>query len=99
MRIIVTGLIAQHPLGGVTWDYIQYVLGLVRLGYDAYYIEDSGAWPYALDGGQTGHDFDVADCAGNVAYLSGVMQRFGLEDRWAYRCPNQSSRWDRCAST
>jgi hypothetical protein len=23
-RIIVTGLIGQHPLGGVTWDYVQY---------------------------------------------------------------------------
>ena len=27
MRIIVTGLIAQHPLGGVTWHYAQYVAG------------------------------------------------------------------------
>jgi hypothetical protein len=26
LRVIVTGLIAQHPLlGGVTWDYLQYV--------------------------------------------------------------------------
>jgi hypothetical protein len=45
LRIIVTGLIAQHPLGGVTWDYVQYVLGLVRLGHDVFYIEDSGSGP------------------------------------------------------
>ena len=25
LRIIVSGLIAQYPLGGVTWDYFQYV--------------------------------------------------------------------------
>ena len=29
LRIIVTGLIAQHPLGGVTWDYLQYVLSRI----------------------------------------------------------------------
>src|SRR6266540_4418532 len=52
LRIIVTGLIAQHPLlGGVTWDYLQYVLGLARLGHDVYYFEDSGEWPYTPDGG------------------------------------------------
>ena len=47
LRIIVTGLVAQHPLlGGVTWDYLQYVLGFARLGHDVYYFEDSGQWPY-----------------------------------------------------
>ena len=34
LRIIVTGLIAQYPLGGVAWDYFQYVLGLARLGHN-----------------------------------------------------------------
>jgi hypothetical protein len=85
-RVIVTGLIAQHPLGGVTWDYVQYVTGLARLGYDVFYFEDSGAWPYALDGGESGREFAVVDCRANVAYLKGMMEKFGLQDRWAYRC-------------
>src|SRR4030095_9864238 len=38
LRIIVTGLIAQYPLGGVTWDYFQYVLGLAQLGHEVYYV-------------------------------------------------------------
>ena len=43
LRIIVTGLIAQHPaLGGVAWDYVQYAAGLRALGHDVYYFEDSG---------------------------------------------------------
>jgi hypothetical protein len=34
LRIIVTGLIAQHPWpGAVTRDYLPFVLGLVRLGH------------------------------------------------------------------
>ena len=55
LRVIVTGLIAQHPsLGGVAWDYVQYAAGLRRLGHDVYYVEDSGEWPYTLDGGPSG---------------------------------------------
>ena len=79
LRIIVTGLIAQYPLGGMTWHYLQYVLGLARLGHDVYYLEDTGAGPYnPKDGGV------VKDCAFNVGYLAGVMTRFGLADKWAY---------------
>ena len=88
LRIIVTGLIAQHPtLGGVTWDYLQYVLGLARLGHDVYYFEDSGQWPYNLDGGLSGDDWIAHDPTPNVAYLAKIMARYGLEERWAYRFP------------
>lgn len=83
LRVIVTGLIAQYPLGGVTWDYLQYVLGLHRLGHDVYYIEDTGDWPYnPAEGGLASED---ARCAYNLAYLNDVMGRYGLEDQWAYR--------------
>lgn len=85
LRIIVTGLIAQYPLGGVTWDYFQYVLGLARLGHDVYYLEDTGQWPY------NPHEGGVSKrCEFNVEYLAGLMARFGLSDKWAYRFPWQS---------
>ena len=85
MRIIVTGLIAQYPLPGVTWDYLQFVLGLRNLGHDVYYIEDTGQWPYnPQEGGIS------KGCCYNVGYLAGVMNRFSLSDRWAYRFPWQS---------
>jgi hypothetical protein len=85
LRIIVTGLIAQYPLGGVTWDYFQYVLGLAQLGHDVYYVEDTGQWPYNPVEGGLGRDCDF-----NVAYLAGIMSRYGLADQWAYRFPWQS---------
>src|SRR5262245_34585190 len=85
LRIIVTGLIAQYPLGGVTWDYFQYVLGLARLGHDVYYLEDTGQWPY------NPHEGGVSKgCEFNVEYLAGLMARYGLSDKWAYRFPWQS---------
>jgi hypothetical protein len=82
LRIVVCGLIAQYPLGGVTWDYLQYALGLRALGHDVYYLEDTGQWPYnpSEDGTSAGCDF-------NVRYLAGIMDRFGFRDRWCYRFP------------
>lgn len=85
LRIIVTGLIAQYPLGGVTWDYVQYPLGLARLGHDVYYFEDTGQWPYDPRAAGLAKEPDF-----NVAYLARLMAHFGLEDRWAYRFPWQS---------
>jgi hypothetical protein len=93
LRIIVTGLIAQHPwLGGLTWHYLQYVLGLRNLGHDVYYFEDSGEWPYTLDGGTSGNDWIASECSTNVRYLKLAMERFGLGERWSYRFPKER-RW------
>jgi hypothetical protein len=84
-RIVVTGLIAQYPLGGVTWDYLQYVLGLKQMGHEVFYVEDSGQWPFnPIDGGIS------KNCHFNVEYLSRVMAKFGLDKSWAYRFPWQS---------
>jgi hypothetical protein len=46
LRIIVTGTVGLYPVGGVAWDYFQYVIGLARLGHDVYYHEDTWCWPY-----------------------------------------------------
>lgn len=86
LRIIVTGLIAQYPLGGVAWDYLQYVLGLVGLGHDVYYFEDTGQWPYnPKEGGL------AKDCKDNVDYLATTMERFALGGKWAYCFPWQKT--------
>ena len=85
LRIIVSGLIAQYPLGGVTWDYLQYVSGLARLGHEVYYFEDTGQWPYWPE-----NDGLVKGCENNVRYLKGIMERFGFADNWAYRFVWQS---------
>jgi hypothetical protein len=82
LRIVVTGLLAQYPLGGVAWDYLQYVLGLARLGHDVYYLEDTEQWPYDPVAGATARTPDRT-----VAHLGSLMARFGLADRWAYRFP------------
>ena len=99
MRIIVTGLIAQYPeLGGMTWHYLNYLAGLVALGHDVYYFEDSGHWPYNLDGGPNGDQWISSDCYRNLDYLKSVLNRFGLGARWAYRFPI-TSQWHGISGT
>jgi hypothetical protein len=86
LRVIVTGLIAQYPLGGVAWDYLQFIIGLQQLGHDVYYFEDSGQWPYyPVEGGIV-----KEDCTFNVEYLANLMGRFGLQRKWAYCFPWQT---------
>jgi len=46
MRVIVTGLVATYPVGGVAWDYLQYVQAFHALGCDVHYLEDTGQWVY-----------------------------------------------------
>ena len=75
MRIVITGLLGQYAFGGVTWDYIQYLLGFRALGHDVWYLEDSGTWPYDPVRETIG-----ADCTYNVAYLQAMMAEFGLGD-------------------
>ncbi len=80
MRIVVTGLLGQYAFGGVTWDYVQYLLGFRALGHDTWYLEDSGAWPY-----DPVRQTVSEDCSYNVKYLEGMMSEFGFGDRWIYR--------------
>lgn len=80
MRIIVSGLIGQYSLGGVVWDYLQYVLGFRALGHDVWYLEDTGMWPYNRE-----REEICADCSSNVDHLRKIMEEFDLGDRWIYR--------------
>ncbi len=80
LRIIVGGFIGLYPTGGVTWDYIQYPLGLKELGHDVYYIEDTFQYSRFQVPGQ-----HWSDATASVAYLKEVMDKFGMSGNWAYR--------------
>jgi hypothetical protein len=82
LRIAVTGLAATFPYGGVFWDYLQYPLGLRRLGHDVLYIEDTGQWCYD----PTAATF-VEDGAHNAALLRRRITALDpdLAGRWFFR--------------
>lgn len=82
LRIAVAGLAATYPLGGVFWDYLQYVLGLHRLGHDVLYVEDTGRWCYD----PKTYTF-VEDGGGSAAFLAQHITALepDLADRWFFR--------------
>jgi hypothetical protein len=76
----------RTPLAGVAWQGLHYLEGFRRLGFDVYYIEDTGAWPYDPQ-----QNTITDDCTYTVNYLSQLMASYELSDRWAYRSTMQGS--------
>jgi len=77
--IVLLHFVGQMPLAGIAWQAVNYLAGLEKLGYDAWYVEDHGANPYDPRISSV-----VMDCGYNVAYLREAMERHGLAGRWAY---------------
>jgi hypothetical protein len=79
-KIIVFGILFWYPLAGVTYQFLHYLIGLRRLGYDPYYIEDSGRWIY---------DPRINDLSpdawGNIESVLPALKLHGFGDRWAFR--------------
>lgn len=81
MHVVVTGLIGTYPLGGVAWDYLQFVKGFVALGCRVTYLEDTGQWAY-----NPRLQTFTEDAADNVRYLRDVLSRVpGMESSFAFR--------------
>src|SRR5512143_2578057 len=79
-KIIVFGILFWYPLAGVTFQFLHFMLGLRRLGYDPYYIEDSGRWIY---------DPRINDLSpdptGNIEIAAPILEAHGFAHRWAFR--------------
>jgi hypothetical protein len=72
---IVAGALANKPFnGGEAWVRLSWVLGLRRLGFDAYLVEELSA-SACLDAG--GRPVVAADSV-NRAYFEAVVREFGL---------------------
>ena len=85
MQIVVTGLIATYPLGGLSWDYIQYIQGLHLLGHDVFYLEDTGNWVYNPE-----LSTFTEECSFNLQYLDAVLSFAAgpaTRRRWSFRSP------------
>jgi hypothetical protein len=79
-KIIVFGIAFWYPLAGVTYQFLHYLVGLRRLGYDVYYVEDSGRWVYD----PRINDLSP-DASANVATVARGLEAHGFAGRWAFR--------------
>jgi hypothetical protein len=82
VRVVVTGLVATYPVGGVAWDYLQYLQGFDALGCEVVYLEDTGQWFYD----PAARTF-TPDARAGAAYLAAALQQLlpGRAQRWAVR--------------
>jgi hypothetical protein len=78
--IIVFGILFWFPLAGVTYQFLHFLIGLRRLGYDPYYIEDSGRWIYDPNLNDLS-----PDATGNLNAVVPVLEAHGFKERWAFR--------------
>src|SRR5438876_9103682 len=79
-KVIVSGILFWYPLAGVTFQFLHYLIGLRRLGYDPFYLEDSGRWIYD----PRLNDLSP-DVTGNVEAVLPALKQHGFADRWAFR--------------
>ena len=87
-RIVVLGTAAANPWAGMALMHMQILVGLLRLGHDAYYMETTSSWPYDPIRGANVDDSDYA-----LPYLSRLAEDFDFTDRWAYRRSYSDGRW------
>ena len=77
--IIVLHFAGQMPLAGIAWQAMHYLVGLERLGYRCWYIEDGGANPFDPRANSV-----VMTCDYNVRCLKRAMEEYGFGQRWSY---------------
>src|SRR5271157_6426894 len=79
-KLIVFGIIFWYPLAGVTYQFLHYLIGLRRLGWDVYYVEDSSRWVFDV------RDFELTpDASRNIEMVAPVLQRYGFSGKWVFR--------------
>jgi len=72
VKVVVWGLLANSPFGGMTWQVLHHLEGLQRLGLDVWYVEDNDT-PHMADGG--------------VAWARRALASIGMADRFIMRVP------------
>jgi hypothetical protein len=79
-QVVVLGMMSRHPVAGVIWQTIHYLLGLERLNYKAYYVEATALQPSAMLAEGEADDRSVAA----ATFINSTLQRFDLGNRWAF---------------
>jgi hypothetical protein len=79
-KIVVFGILFWYPLAGVTYQFLHYLLALRRLGYDPYYVEDSGRYVY-----DPARNDLSDDPSANLLSVVPVLEAHGFSRRWAFR--------------
>lgn len=79
-KIILFGIMFWYPLAGVTYQFLHYLIGLRKLGYDVYYVEDSRRWVYRS------RTFEwTPDASENIEMIAPILDAYGFAGKWVFR--------------
>ncbi|MGH7556630.1 MAG: glycosyltransferase family 2 protein [Gemmatimonadota bacterium] len=86
-RIVVLGMMSAMPYGGVVWQTLHYLVGLERLGFEAWYVEAHARTPchfmvHVEDDGSRGA----------AGFVERILRPFGFGDRWAFHAVHSDER-------
>lgn len=81
LKILCSGHLVRHPVGGHSWHHLQYLVGFRRLGHQVAFFEDYG-WPQSCY--DPSRDVKTSDPAYGLAYLENLLRPFGMEEEWCY---------------
>jgi hypothetical protein len=84
--VVVWGMMAAFPFGGMVWQALHYTAGLRRLGFDVWYIEDTDNEML----NPATFTWHTKNYMTNIHYLSRFMASIGLDERWVFRPPGVS---------
>jgi hypothetical protein len=79
-KIIVLGMMSRHPVAGIVWQTIHYLIGFERLGFEVYYVEAGAHQPSSM---LTEREDDNRSVKA-AEFIARVMRRFDLSGRWAF---------------
>jgi hypothetical protein len=84
--VIVWGMLACLPFGGMVWQVYHHVIPLRRLGFDVWYVEESDRNLFDAGSGYS----ESEDPRTNVGLLHDFMEMIGLGNRWVYGRPGRA---------
>jgi hypothetical protein len=88
LKIVCSGHLIRHPVGGHSWHHLQYLVGFRRLGHEVIFFEDYG-WPNSCY--DPARSEMTADPGYGISYLLNLLWPHGLEDRWCYLAEDGTS--------
>jgi hypothetical protein len=81
LRIVVLGFVVRGPLGGMVWSNLHYLMGLLRLGHDVHFVEDSDDYVSCYD--PAAGQFTI-DPSYGLDFAARAFGPIGMGARWAY---------------
>ena len=96
MKILVLGYVVRCPLGGMAWHYAQYAKGLLELGHDVWFLEDSEDHLWSCYDPEK-HEQGV-DPSYGLGFATDFFSRLGFGERWAYHDAHSKQWLGPCAA-